>query len=93
MDAAKADPAAKPTHSAQPSQPAPTQLLDRLQDLEVRYTHLERLVVTLNEVVIEQGRALELLQRKMAAFGMRLDNFATSELTPRSLEDDKPPHY
>ena len=93
MDVPKVDLVAKSLHSLQPAQGDPSHLVARLQDLEVRYTHLERLVVTLNEVVIEQGRALELLQRKMSAFGMRLDNFATSELTPRSLEDEKPPHY
>ena len=72
---------------------ATPQLAARLQDLEIRYTHLERLVTTLNEVIIEQGRTIELLQRKLSAFGLRLDNFATSDLTPRTLEDDKPPHY
>jgi len=72
---------------------AAPQLAARLQDLEIRYTHLERLVTTLNEVIIEQGRTIELLQRKLSAFGLRLDNFATSDLTPRTLEDDKPPHY
>ena len=39
----------------------------RLVELEVRYTHLEHQVAELNQIVFEQHRSIEHLQKELAA--------------------------
>jgi uncharacterized coiled-coil protein SlyX len=56
----------------------------RLIDLETRYTHLERQVADLSEVVFEQQKIIEVLRRQLAELRER-----TGEATP----NDPPPHY
>lgn len=60
----------------------------RLIDLEIRYTHLERQVQDLSEVVFRQQRTIDGLEREVR------------ELLRRLVPDDdglppheKPPHY
>lgn len=65
----------------------------RCERLESRYAHLERVVETLNEVVIEQGKRLTLLERQVAMLTHQWQAVSESGPEPRSLEDDKPPHY
>ena len=38
---------------------------DRLTNLELLYMHLERQVAELNQIVLEQGRQIERLEREM----------------------------
>lgn len=59
----------------------------RLVDLEVRYTHLERQVAELNQVVFEQQKAIDALQRQLIAVNARVDQQGGP--TP----NDRPPHY
>lgn len=67
-------------------------------DVEVKVTFLEQTLEALNEVVIEQGSAIERLEARLA----RLEALAkegpggaqgVSGEDPRTLEDDRPPHY
>ncbi len=59
----------------------------RLNDLEVRYTHLERQVAELSEVVFAQQRAIDGLVRQLTA--------AKAEIAGLSapVTNEKPPHY
>ena len=59
----------------------------RLVDLEVRYTHLERQVAELSDVVFAQQRAIDSLLRQLSS--------TKSDLAQLSepLANDKPPHY
>jgi SlyX protein len=59
----------------------------RLVDLEVRYTHLERLVEELNQVVFAQQQTIDRLVRQLADLAQRTEAAAP---TPAA---DKPPHY
>lgn len=59
----------------------------RLVDLEVRYTHLERQVAELNQVVFEQQKAIDALRKQVMAVNARVDQ--QGEPTP----NDRPPHY
>jgi uncharacterized coiled-coil protein SlyX len=56
-------------------------------DLEVRYTHLERQVADLSEVVFAQQRAIDNLLRQLSS--------AKEELAQLSepVTSEKPPHY
>ena len=59
----------------------------RLVDLEVRYTHLERQVAELSDVVFAQQQAIDSLLRQLSS--TKADLAQLSE--PASNE--KPPHY
>jgi uncharacterized coiled-coil protein SlyX len=59
----------------------------RLTDLEVRYTHLERQVAELSEVVFAQQRTIDGLIRQLTATKAEI-----AQLSPQVL-NDKPPHY
>jgi SlyX protein len=56
----------------------------RLVDLETRYTHLERQVADLSEVVFEQQKIIEALRRQLAELRER-----AGDATP----NEPPPHY
>lgn len=57
----------------------------RLVDLEVRYTHLERLVEELNQVVFAQQQTIDRLVRQLTELGERVE--------VASPAAEKPPHY
>lgn len=76
---------AKPAHRKE--------LEERQADLESRYTHLQRVVETLNEVVIEQAKQLDQLHRKFHQLTNQLEPLLQAGAEPRTLEEDKPPHY
>jgi uncharacterized coiled-coil protein SlyX len=59
----------------------------RLIDLETRYTHLERQVADLSQVVFEQQRVIDALQRQLAELRDR------SGAAGEAASHDPPPHY
>lgn len=59
----------------------------RVVDLEIRYSHLEKQLGELNQVVFEQQRAIELLQEQLSALRTRLTGLG------EPMENEKPPHY
>jgi uncharacterized coiled-coil protein SlyX len=60
---------------------------NRLVDLEIRYSHLERQLSELNQVVFEQQKAIALLEQQLTAVRNRV-----SAQDP-VVENEKPPHY
>jgi uncharacterized coiled-coil protein SlyX len=59
----------------------------RLTDLEVRYTHLERQVAELSEVVFAQQKAIDGLTRQLTSAKAEI-----AQLSPPAA-NEKPPHY
>jgi uncharacterized coiled-coil protein SlyX len=59
----------------------------RVVDLEIRYSHLEKQLAELNQVVFEQQKAIELLQQQLVAVRTRLSGLG------EPMENEKPPHY
>ena len=59
----------------------------RLIDLEVRYTHLERQVAELSEVVFAQQRAIDGLLRQLSSTKTEVAQLGAP------ATNDKPPHY
>lgn len=58
----------------------------RLQELEIRYMHQQRMLDELNEVVIAQGRAIERLVAELSELrALRSDD--------AEARDERPPHY
>jgi uncharacterized coiled-coil protein SlyX len=59
----------------------------RLVDLEIRYTHLERQYAELSQVVFEQQKALEVVQKELARLRGRLEELGDP------IVNERPPHY
>ena len=59
----------------------------RLMDLEVRYTHLERQVADLSEVVFAQQRTIDNLLRQLCSTKEELAQLSAP------VTSEKPPHY
>lgn len=61
----------------------------RIDDLEVRLTHHERTIAELNEIVSEQWRRIDLLERHLTQMREEVRN-----LVPANVgEEPPPPHY
>jgi SlyX protein len=61
----------------------------RLEDLEVRLTHHERTIADLNEIITEQWRKIDLLDRHLSQLREEMRNVAPSG----QGEEPPPPHY
>jgi SlyX protein len=60
---------------------------NRLIDLEIRYTHLERQLNELNQVVFDQQKTIDRLAKDVSGLRARL---ASAE---DDAPDEPPPHY
>jgi len=76
-----------------PRQPSLDSLTRRLIDLESNYLHLQRIVDDLHEGLLRSEKRNEALARQLAALTGRLDAASERDVEPRSLEEEKPPHY
>lgn len=68
-------------------------LESRIVELEGLFTHQQKLIQDLNEVVIDQQRRLDQCESHAAQLSARTESVLASIETPHRLEDDKPPHY
>jgi uncharacterized coiled-coil protein SlyX len=59
----------------------------RLVDLEIKYTHLEQHYAELSQVVFEQQKAIDALQKELARMRGRLDELGDP------IANERPPHY
>jgi SlyX protein len=59
----------------------------RVVDLEIRYTHLERLVDELNRVVFQQSKEIDALRAELLRLRQRFDE------PGGEIPDERPPHY
>lgn len=69
-------------------------LVARVTHLEVALAHQQRDYETLNLVVTEQANQIDRLSRSLRRLTERIEALqAAAEAAPRTLEDEKPPHY
>ena len=61
----------------------------RLEDLEVRLTHHERTIADLNEIITEQWRKIDLLDRHVSQLREEMRNVAPSG----QADEPPPPQY
>jgi SlyX protein len=59
----------------------------RLVDLEIRYTHLERQYAELSQVVFDQQKTIDAIQKELTRLRGRLEELG--EPAP----NENPPHY
>ena len=78
------------TNSAPPSPPS---LAERVTNLEILFTHLERRTNELNEVLLQATARIDLLERHLRAMADRHLELEGRLLEPRDPLAEKPPHY
>jgi SlyX protein len=61
----------------------------RLEDLEVRLAHQEKMISDMNEIVTQQWRLIDLLERQLRQMREEMRNIAPA----RDGEEPPPPHY
>jgi uncharacterized coiled-coil protein SlyX len=65
----------------------------RIEHLEFLVTHLQKLYEELNKVVFRQQSELDALRNHFVRLDVGYQSLVESERTPRTLADDRPPHY
>ena len=65
---------------------------ERLIDLEIKMAFMEDMVESLNQVIVQQQRQIDLLVRETTRLQSQLEQGASTP-TFRSLRDELPPHY
>ncbi len=78
------------TSSAPPSPPS---LAERVTNLEILFTHLERRTNELNEVLLQATTRIDLLERQLRAMADRHLELEGRLQEPRDPLAEKPPHY
>ena len=68
-------------------------LESRLTSLEEHLAHQNSLVEELNEVVVEQRKEIELLNRRVAMLMQRAAEQEADNTSGAPLADQKPPHW
>ncbi|MBI3462137.1 MAG: SlyX family protein [Planctomycetes bacterium] len=71
----------------------PGRVAKRVTDLEELFTHLQRQVQDLDQVVLRQQKQIEKLQAELRRLSIQLAALSEPPPEPRSLEDERPPHY
>lgn len=66
---------------------------ERLVDIELKLTHQEDTVDALNKIVYEQQKQIDELGKLIAALARQVKDAASSASEPRSIENERPPHY
>lgn len=65
----------------------------RLTELEIKASFTEDLVDSLNQVIVEQQRQIELLMREVGRLTQQAPDAGGGGAPFRSLRDELPPHY
>ena len=71
---------------------APADPEARVVELEVLFTHQDRALSEMSDVVYRQQQLIEQLERRVKALEKRLADIGEPS-TPRDITDDVPPHY
>lgn len=69
------------------------QLLARINHLEELFTHLQRTMQEVSDMVVKQQRRSDQIDRELARLVERLQAISESETTATDLADERPPHY
>lgn len=65
---------------------------ERIINLEIRFAHQDEFLNQLNQIVVEQQKTIERLQKDIIDLKRNI-NSESGVAPTRSLADDKPPHY
>ncbi len=65
---------------------------NRVTELEIRLTHLEDTIETLNQTIIKQSDEINFLQLQVSTLEKKIKSAQTSPVAHES-EETPPPHY
>ena len=65
---------------------------ETLEQIQTKIAFLERASAELSDVLFRQDKEIQALEAKLKVLSDRL-NSAQSDENPRSLEQERPPHY
>jgi uncharacterized coiled-coil protein SlyX len=65
----------------------------RVETLETILTHLQKAYDELNLVVYNQQREIDAIKQAMGKLTVSYQSLVEAERSPRTLADDRPPHY
>jgi uncharacterized coiled-coil protein SlyX len=68
-------------------------LSQRVTELEVLFTHLQRSVHDLDKVILDQQKQLDGVRGQMSRLLLQLEQFTDLAYEPRRPEEERPPHY
>jgi len=66
---------------------------DALEQVEIKIAFLEHANAELSDVITRQQRDINALRDQIAALATRIQALRESDATPRTAEDERPPHY
>jgi uncharacterized coiled-coil protein SlyX len=66
---------------------------EALEQIETKIAFLEHANAELSDVVSRQQRDIGTLRDQVAALSARLQALRESDVTPRTADDERPPHY
>ena len=66
---------------------------ERVTKLEELFTHLQRTVLDLNQVLIEHGQRVDAMQAKLAQIASAVEERIAEPARPFDPEAERPPHY
>ena len=70
-----------------------SKLRSKINDLESVLGYLQRDMESQNEMIIVDESRIRKLEQAVSRINSKLDGLAANSQTPRTLEDDVPPHY
>jgi SlyX protein len=70
----------------------PTDMQERLTDIEIRVAHMDQALSELSDFVYEQQKLIQRLEQNCKELRQRVDG-AADGATANSASDEKPPHY
>lgn len=68
-------------------------IAERVTKLEELFTHLQRTVLDLNQVLIEHGQRVDAMQAKLAQLASAVEERVAEPARPFDPEAERPPHY
>jgi uncharacterized coiled-coil protein SlyX len=72
---------------------APDALAERITKLEELFTHLQRTVLDLNEVLIKHGQRVDAAEARLAQLASAVAERTAEPARPFDPEAERPPHY
>ncbi len=66
---------------------------DALEQVQTKIAFLEHANAELSDVVTRQQRDIDTLRDQIAALAARIEALRESDATPRTVEEERPPHY
>ena len=68
-------------------------LQQKVNDLEAALGYLQRDFETQNEMIIVDAGRIQKLENSLLQINSKLDGLVANSQSPRTIEDDVPPHY